>query len=115
MTVPHIVGGECFPFRTSISIFFLIVFKKGYGIKPCIFGCGCFGVGCSAVAYGSAGTPGSVGSRRMYGMRSLSWKALWNLREIRGGRLSAKVRGTISASMIKGPEALGASGCFGRS
>ena len=48
-------------------------------------------------------------------MRSLSWKALWNLREIRGGRLRAKVRGPISASMMKGPEALGASGCLARS
>ena len=48
-------------------------------------------------------------------MRSLSWKALWNLREIRGGKLSAKVRGPISASMMNGPEALGASGCLGRS
>ena len=35
--------------------------------------------------------------------------------EIRGGRLRAKVRSPISASMMKGPEALGASGCLGRS
>ena len=69
----------------------------------------------AVVASGSAETSGSVGSRRMYGMRSLSWKALWNLREIRWGRLRAKVRGPISASMMKGPEALGASGCLARS
>ena len=50
----------------------------------------------------------------MYGIKSLSWKALWNLREIRGGRLREKVRGPISASMMKGPDALGANGCFGR-
>ena len=36
-------------------------------------------------------------------------------REIRGGRLRANVRGPISASMMKGPEALGARGCLGRS
>ena len=49
----------------------------------------------AAVVSGSAGTSGSVGNRRMYGIKSLSWKALWNLREIRGGRLSEKVRGSI--------------------
>ena len=69
----------------------------------------------AAVASVSAGTSGSVGSRRIYGMRSLSWNALWNLREIRSGKLRAKVRGQISASMMKGPEALGASGCLARS
>ena len=76
----------------------------------------CGPVGASAAAAsGSAGTSGSVGNRRMYGIKSLSWKALWNLREILGGRLSKKVRGPISASMLKGPEALGANGCLCRS
>ena len=55
------------------------------------------------------------GLRRMYGIKLLSWKALWNLREIRGDRLSLKVRGQISPSMLKCPEALGANRCLGMS
>ena len=73
------------------------------------------GVASSAAASGSTGASDSVGNRRMYGIKSLSWKALWNLREILGGRLNVNERGPISASMMKGSEALGANGRLWRS
>ena len=41
------------------------------------------------------GDSGSVCKRRMYVIKSLSQKALWNWRDIRGGRLSEKVLGQI--------------------
>ena len=47
----------------------------------------------SAAAKVFAGTSGSKGKLRMFGIKSLSWKALLNLREISGGRLREKVRG----------------------